>query len=110
MELHSKVRQLLRKVRRWVRPYDQDQNIRSTQDPGYEAMMAREVANYRSVENVHDLPEIFHYWSNKYLVPKYQDFGFSSPNSFYLQYMTLVCSKQTATARFISCGAGNCDT
>ena len=57
-------------------------------------MMAREVANYRSVENVHDLPGIFHYWSNKYLVPKYQEFGFSSPNSFYLQYMTLVCTKQ----------------
>ncbi len=72
--------------------------------------MAREVANYRSVENVHDLPEIFHYWSNKYLVPKYQEFGFSNPNSFYLQYMTQVSAKETASLRFVSIGAGNCDT
>ena len=95
MELHPKVRQLLRRMRRWSPARWQDGSIRSTRDPGYEAMMAREVANYRSVENVHDLPGIFHYWSNKYLVPKYQEFGFSSPNSFYLQYMTLVCRKQT---------------
>jgi len=110
MELHPKVRQLLRKVRRWSPSRWHEGSIRSTRDPGYEAMMAREVANYRSVENVHDLPGIFHYWSNKYLVPKYQEFGFSSPNSFYLQYMTLVCAKQTGAARFISCGSGNCDT
>ena len=110
MELHSKVRQLLRKVRRWAPAYYRDQSIRSMRDPGYTAMMAREVANYRSVENVHDLPEIFHYWSNKYLVPKYQEFGFVSPNSFYLRYMTQVCNQQKATVWFISCGSGNCDT
>src|SRR5262245_53882668 len=110
MELHPKVRQLLQQVRRWSHAGWQDGSIRSTRDAGYEAMMAREVANYRSVENAHDLPDIFHYWSNKYLVPKFQEFGFSSPNSFYLQYMSLVCARQTGLARFISCGAGNCDT
>lgn len=110
MEITPIVRQLLRKVRRWSRAHLEEGRIRSTRDAGYEAMMAREVANYRSVENVHDLPEIFHYWSNKYLVPKYQEFGFSNPNSFYLQYMTRVCAKENGSARFISCGAGNCDT
>jgi hypothetical protein len=29
----------------------------------YEDRMNSEIASYRDVENVHALPEIFHYWS-----------------------------------------------
>ena len=78
MEPHPKVRQLLRKVRRWSPIRWQDASVRSTRDAGYEARMARDVANYRSVESVHDLPGVFHFWSNKYLVPKYQEFGYTT--------------------------------
>lgn len=35
-----------------------------------------EVARYREVTNVHDLPNIFHYWSNKHLLPQLRRFGF----------------------------------
>ena len=35
--------------------------------------MREEVARYRTVENVHDLPFIFHHWSNRYVLPKLQE-------------------------------------
>ena len=111
MELHPSVRQLLRSLRSWSRDRWQRGSIRSTRHLGYEAMLVREVANYRSVENVHDLPAIFHYWSNKYLLPKFQQFGFCSPTDFYLKYMTQICKERSAARlRFISIGSGNCDT
>lgn len=31
--------------------------------------LAKEVETYRQVANIHDLPDIFHYWSNRFLGP-----------------------------------------
>ena len=60
---------------------------------------------------VHDLPLIFHYWSNKYLRPNLEPFGFQSPNEFYLLYLKKACqSHPDRTCQFISLGAGNGDT
>ncbi len=74
-------------------------------------MIEREVANYKSVENVHDLPAIFHYWSNRYLRPKYEQMGFSSPYGFFLKYLTRACTTgPPSQQQFISIGSGNCDT
>jgi hypothetical protein len=36
----------------------------------YEARVRQQIEQYRHVENMHALPDIFHYWSNKYLRPK----------------------------------------
>lgn len=94
------VDQVLRSVRRWFRKRDRS----------YQQKLAREVENYRAVENVHDLPEIFHYWSNKYLVPKYQRFGFSNPRDFFRLYIARACRQQSDQhVRCVSIGAGNCD-
>jgi SAM-dependent methyltransferase len=95
------VGQMLRTARRWLR----------NRDLSYQAKLAREVENYRAVENVHDLPQIFHYWSNKYLVPKYRQFGFSNPKDFYRLYMLQACQQHSEKRLcFVSIGAGNCDT
>ena len=76
----------------------------------YESRLAKEVEYFRSIENVHNLPDIFHYWSNKYLVPKYQQFGFSNPTEFFLKYMTQVCIRSPNRDHwFLSIGAGNCE-
>ena len=76
----------------------------------YEARLEREVDFFKSYENVHDLPQIFHYWSNKYLVPKLHSFGFNNPKEFFALYMTRVCKRfPNETCRFVSIGAGNCD-
>lgn len=76
----------------------------------YQKRLDREVEFFKSYENVHDLPQIFHYWSNRYLVPKFHPFGFQNPKEFFVLYMTRVCKNFTSeTCRFVSIGAGNCD-
>ena len=76
----------------------------------YSSKMSKELNFYRACENVHDLPEIFHYWSNKYLVPKFKPFGFSNPQEFFCLYMKKACVEdKNSVCRFVSIGSGNCD-
>lgn len=76
----------------------------------YRAKIEQEIENYRSVENVHDLPGIAHYWANKYLLPKVREFGFDDARSFYCAYLRETCQRdESRTCRFMSVGAGNCD-
>lgn len=71
----------------------------------------QEIAYYAKVENVHNLPDIFHYWSNKYLRPKLESFCFSNINEFYIQYIKKIYSQQdNIECNILSVGAGNCDT
>ena len=73
--------------------------------------MEQEIRNYRDVADVHELPPIYHYWSNKHLRPKFESLGFSNPDEFYLQYITqLARSTAQRTCHVLSLGAGNCDT
>ena len=77
----------------------------------YRQRVAAEKATYHDVEVVHDLPPIFHYWSNKYLVPKLAPFGFNNPDEFFVaQLLESWSSPSSGPKRFISIGAGNCDT
>jgi SAM-dependent methyltransferase len=74
----------------------------------YDIRLKKEIEIYGSVENVHDLPEIFHYWSNKFLVPKYHQFGFSNPAEFYLSYIVRqLKDSQGKNFRILSIGSGN---
>ena len=76
----------------------------------YQARIQQEIKNYQEVENVHALPEIAHYWSNKYLLPISRKFGFSNAEEFYCAYMQRVCvAFADQTCYFVSIGAGNCD-
>lgn len=77
----------------------------------YESRLAAEQAHFASNDNVHDLPAIFHYWSNSYLRPKLELFGFSNPDQFFAAYLdkTFVPG-DLRSRRYISVGAGNCDT
>jgi len=76
----------------------------------YGSRLEKELEFFQSYQNVHDLPQIFHYWSNKYLVPKFQPFGFANPKEFFCLYMSRICRKFEGTScRFVSIGSGNCD-
>ena len=59
---------------------------------------------------VHELPEIFHYWSNKYVRPMEVEFGFSHPDQFFLNNL-LECVKKSNEhlPAVLSIGSGNCD-
>ena len=74
----------------------------------YTARVLNEIRFYRNCEQVHDLPEIFHYWSNQYLLPMQQPFGFSNPDAFFVHYaVQRFQEKPDQALRIVSVGSGN---
>jgi SAM-dependent methyltransferase len=77
----------------------------------YATRMAAERQIFSEQVEVHDLPPIFHYWSNRYLRPKLELAGFSHPDAFFATYLERACADvPSSPARFASVGCGNCDT
>ena len=60
-----------------------------------------ELRSFRKNKNIHQLPDIFHYWSNKYLLPKEQKFGFNNPDEFFYKYTYETCSKLSKKAQIL---------
>jgi SAM-dependent methyltransferase len=58
---------------------------------------------------VHDLPPIFHYWSNRYLKPKLEAIGAAHPDDFFLRHLTHCYDAGSGERRFVSVGAGACE-
>ena len=80
-------------------------------DAAYQGKLAAERATFDSQINVHELPEIFHYWSNKFLRPVLEQYGFSNPDQFFAKYLAEAAqATQSGSARFLSIGSGNCDS
>jgi SAM-dependent methyltransferase len=80
-------------------------------EPTYAEKLEAERRTFSAVLNVHDLPPIYHYWSNKYLLPAWQPFGFTCPDSFFCLYLTeKLRQNPDGNTSFLSIGAGNCDT
>lgn len=82
-------------------------------DAVYRARFAEETGIFADQAEVHDLPPIYHYWSNRWLRPQLEAFGFSNPDQFFAGYFALAHADALAagrTARFASLGCGNCDT
>ena len=70
-----------------------------------------ESLRYRWTTDVHALPPIFHYWSNRYLRPVLESFGFANPDEFFLVHVLACCAGEPLhSRRFVSLGAGNCDS
>jgi SAM-dependent methyltransferase len=77
----------------------------------YRLRIAAEQVVFEGQTEVHDLPEIFHYWSNRYLRPKFESFGFSNPDDFFLTFAAQSLRESTQSApTLLSIGSGNCDT
>ena len=77
----------------------------------YLIRLVNERLNYAECTNVHDLPAIFHYWTNRYLLPKFEPYGFSNINSFFtLNLEQRFAREDKDCRRFISIGSGNCDS
>jgi len=76
----------------------------------YQRRIAFETAVFADQVKVHNLPAIFHYWSNKYLRPLIETFGFSNPDDFFVNYLQRTAQDvKPRAARFVSLGSGNCD-
>jgi len=59
---------------------------------------------------VFELPDIFHYWSNKYLATGMSRFGFSNPEDFFSHYATAyIKDSRNQQVRILSIGSGHCE-
>ncbi len=77
----------------------------------YERRKRNEIINYQDITNIHDLPEIYHYWSTKYLKPKFEAIGYKGLNDFYIQQINAAGKRGfDEVIRILSVGSGNCDT
>ena len=76
----------------------------------YKQKLKEEIGVYKNKVNIHELPDIFHYWSNKYLLPLIQSYGFDSINDIYIYHATMICNRDKKRIfRLVSIGAGNCE-
>ncbi len=74
----------------------------------YQVRVQKEIAIFTEIQQVHDLPSIAHYWSNKYLVPILQPFGFTNAIEFFRMYMARICREGPQhTYSFLSIGSGD---
>ncbi|HJR77977.1 MAG TPA: class I SAM-dependent methyltransferase [Nitrospiraceae bacterium] len=77
----------------------------------YVSRLGREIANFKTVTNVHDLPAIFHYWAHNFLQPKCEVMGIQDLTEFFVGYARVACrADPTRTCYVASLGAGNCET
>ncbi len=75
------------------------------------AKLKQELEIFKENLNVHNLPDIFHYWANKFLRPLLEEYNISNPDDLFVNYMLdSVASCGIQEPVFISIGAGNCDT
>lgn len=76
----------------------------------YARRIAQEQYIFEGQTEVHDLPPIFHYWSNRWLRPHLEAFGFSNPDEFFAHYIERSIKEINRKALISSLGCGNCDT
>src|SRR6202140_1152710 len=77
------------------------------QEKSYGDRLAMEKDIFRDCVNVHDLPDIFHYWSDGKIRPKLEVFGFSGPLGMVDKYLGDHCaSNQGRAVRSTSLGSG----
>jgi SAM-dependent methyltransferase len=72
----------------------------------YSRRLAAEMERYDATEVVNNLPDIYNYWSNTYLRPMLEEFGFSNPIEF---FATEIHRLGLTRPTILSLGAGNCD-
>jgi SAM-dependent methyltransferase len=76
-----------------------------------ESRLKKELETFDENINIHELPDIFHYWSNKYLRPMLEEYDIAHPDDLFVKYMfdsASICG--VAKPIFVSIGSGNCDT
>lgn len=76
----------------------------------YARRLAAERAIFDPQVNVHDLPQIYHYWSNTYLRPMFEAHGFSYPEDFFAHWIAIARERAGRPIRVVSIGCGNADS
>lgn len=79
-------------------------------EPDYHTRLRRQQEQYKTGAEIHGLPEIFHYWSGRYIAPCLQQvFGTNSITEIYARPLACMFDGTTARRRkFFSIGSGDC--
>lgn len=77
----------------------------------YQKKIAEQIEQFTDKNRYQELPEIFHYWSNKYVVPMLQEvFGVNNNIEFYTKHFIDRLRANPAANRLLSIGCGECET
>ncbi len=80
------------------------------QNSAYSEKFDIELSKFQNLEKVHALPDIFHYWSEKYVRSKLRILGFDSIAEFFLRYISQSCNRRKEDiSKIVSLGSGNSD-
>lgn len=74
----------------------------------YGERLAKEKATFDANVCVHDLPDIFHYWSNKYLRAFINGFGYDNIEDFFVREIARTPPADGRTLHIASVGCGDC--
>lgn len=75
----------------------------------FEDRTREEIAFYRDVDNVDDLPPIYGLWSEHVLVPRLRSLGFASLDALWTDSLASLAQTTRQPLRVVSLGAGNCN-
>ena len=80
----------------------------SAEEEEYDRKLRQQQEQYASGADIHALPGMFHYWSNRYVLPQIQGaFGANTITEIYAKPLVAL-SQRHAHARFYSVGSGDC--
>ncbi len=75
----------------------------------YQSRMHQELSNFADDIDIHSLPDIFHYWSNRYVRPWFENVKTSHPEDLFARFLLKAAEDTEKAPRFLSIGSGNCD-
>jgi len=80
------------------------------QGDAYRKKIANEQDHFSDLDEIHDLPPIFHYWADTYVRPMAEEYGFTNAEDLYVKYLLRAAERcGDAKPHFLSVGSGNCD-
>ena len=78
--------------------------------PDYGRRIEEERRFFSGCQDLYALPPIYDYWSDKFLRPQLEVFGFSHPEAMFADYFQRsAAASKVPVPRFVSLGSGKCE-
>ena len=75
----------------------------------YYKKVETEIEQFKNNTQVHLLPDIFHFWSKRFLYPKLKVIGYNGYRHMFLDYIRKARNNINGHLKIVSIGCGNCD-
>jgi SAM-dependent methyltransferase len=111
MAIDVNLRNYARRLRKATLSVSASLNPPAPFSTNYSHRLKAEENFFSGCQDANQLPEIYGYWSNTYLRPQLEQFGFSHPEAMYSHYFAEGYQASSRPRRtLVSIGAGNCET